>query len=105
MLDSCQTHTCACTCIRKHIHIIFAGHILSPANARLWFSKRFFISILLFLNNLLSFKEADGESWGAPSIWALIEGKTDKCRDKDKKFGSCVSVCVYVCVYSCLVTQ
>lgn len=35
--------------------------------------------------NLLHFKGAHGESWGASSIWALIEGETDKRRDKDRE--------------------
>lgn len=47
------------------------------------------------------------EGWGHSSIWALIEGKTDKQRDKEKREknrSEClmcvyVSACVYVCVY------
>lgn len=35
--------------------------------------------------NLLHFKGAHGESWGASSIWALIEGETDKRRDKERE--------------------
>lgn len=56
--------------------------------------------VFFFFNNLLHFKEADGESWGASSIWVLIEGKKDKRRDKEKKI-RCVCVCMRAYVRAC----
>lgn len=52
-----------------------------------------------FFLHLLHFKGAHGESWGAPSIWALIEAETDKLGDKEmeKNF-----VCACVCVCACM---
>lgn len=56
------------------IFILFFAALLSTANAHLL--------LLLFLL-LLHFKGAHGESWGALSIWALIEAETDKLGDKE----------------------
>lgn len=79
-----------CTVMFDYLFIFFFfAALLSSANAHL---------LLLFLH-LLHFKGAHGESWGAPSIWALIEAETDKLGDKEmeKNF-----VCACVCVCACM---
>lgn len=70
---STHVNACVCVCMCLFVPLFSALQMLIYG----------FPNVCFF--NLLHFKGAHGESWGASSIWALIEGETDKRRDKERE--------------------
>ncbi len=102
VLNKCNTYKWEFACVHVRVYVHACCPVLSLANAHLWFFQTF-VFLIYFTS------KGHMKSCRPSSIWALIEGETDKQRDKgrelergrEREYGFvylCVCVCVCVCV-------
>ena len=92
-----------CVCVHVCVYCCVCVPLFSALQMLIYGFFQTFVFLIYFTS------KGHMESWGHSSIWALIEGETDKQRDKEKereRERKCVCVCVWcvcvVCVCECV---